>query len=85
VADSLWHANVQRDASYRRRMFETLVLHALWIVIRCAFGSRPYGEAMQLRQTMIDYGDSVDETDTPERREFRRSNHYAPLPIPDQR
>lgn len=84
MADSLWHANVQHDATYRRRMFETLVLHALWILIRCAFGARPYSEAMSMRQTMIDYGDALDATDTPERREFRRSTHYAPLPIPNQ-
>ena len=85
MADSLWHANsIQRDATYRKRMFETLVLHALWILIRCAFGVRPYVEAMQLRQTMIDYGDAVDEPDTPERREFRRAHHYASLPIPNE-
>lgn len=84
MADSLWHANIQDKASYRRRMFETMVFHALWILIRCAFGARPYTEAMSLRQTMIDYGDALDETDTPERRAFRRSNHYAPLPIPNQ-
>jgi len=62
-------------------MFETLVLHALWILIRCAFGARPYVEAMDLRQTMIDYGDALDETETPERREYRRKTHYAPLDL----
>lgn len=82
--ESLWHANIQQDDKYRRRMFETLVFHALWILIRCAFGSRPYVEAMDLRQTMIDYGDAVDENPTPERHEFRRKTHYAPLPLPDQ-
>lgn len=81
MADSLWHANIQEKPEYRRRMFETLVLHGIWILIRCAFGARPYVEAMTLRQTMIDYGDAVDERDNPERRAFRRENHYAPLPI----
>lgn len=84
MADSLWHANVQDDPKYRRRMFETLVLHALWILIRCAFGARPYVEAAQLRSTMIDYGDALDPTDNPDRRKYRRENHYAPLPIPGQ-
>ena len=81
MAESLWHANVESDPRYRRRMFEMLVFHGIWILIRCAFGARPYVEAMNLRQTMIDYGDALDETPTPERREYRRTNHYAPLPV----
>lgn len=83
MADSLWHEDMQSDPAKRRRMFETLVLHALWILIRCAFGTRPHVEAMELRQTMIDYGDAVDANDTPERREYRRSTHYAPLQRPE--
>ena len=81
MADSLWHANVQEKPEYRRRMFETLVMHALWILIRCAFGARPYSEAMSWRTTAIDYGDALDDTPTPERREFRRTVHYAYLPV----
>lgn len=80
MADSLWHANIKDDPEYRRRMFETLVFHALWILICCAFGARPHAEAAMLRQTMIDYGDAVDPSDNPARRAYRRSHHYAPLP-----
>lgn len=82
MADSLWHANIQEKPAFRQRMFETLVMHGIWILIRCAFGAKPYAEAMQLRQTMIDYGDAVDENDNPKRRAFRRECHYAPLPLP---
>jgi hypothetical protein len=83
MADSLWHANVQDDPKFRQRMFETMVLHALWILIRCAFGVRPLSEALALRQTMVDYGDAIDPTDNPERRSYRRQHHYADLPKQD--
>lgn len=84
MADSQWHANVQDKPEFRRRMFETLVLHALWILIRCAFGARPHADAMAWRITAVDYGDALDEHDNPDRRAFRRGTHYAPLPIPTQ-
>lgn len=80
MSDSLWHSNVKHDPEFRRRMFETLVMHALWILIRCAWGARPYVEAMSLRTSMIDYGDALDPSDDPKRRAFRRETHYAPLP-----
>jgi len=82
MADSLWHDNIQKQPAFRQRMFETLVLHALWILIRCAFGERPYADAMTWRNTAVDYGDALDNSDTPARRAYRRENHYAPLPQP---
>lgn len=82
MAESLWHANVETDPG-RRRMFEIVVFHALWILIRLAFGARRrdvWNEAGSVRRTMIDYMD-VHGGDRPEQREYRRTHHFAPLPV----
>lgn len=77
MAESQWHENASQDPK-RRLYFEAIVLQALWVLIMCAFGMKPRAQALDFRQTAIDYMDANGrEGEAP--RAYRREHTFANL------
>lgn len=49
--------SVKEREKIRQDMFQHAVLHALWILILCAFGRKPIKQALNFKNTAIMFGD----------------------------
>lgn len=77
MAESDWHDMASKDPA-RRLYFEAIVLQALWVLIMCAFGMKPRSQAVEFRQTAIDYMDANGRTGD-EPRKYRREHTFQNL------